>query len=308
MKRILLLTILISSTLAGFGQQDPEYNQYMFNLLGVNPAYAGAREVLSTALLYRNQWVGFEGAPKTQTFSLNAPLKQKKIGLGFQVTNDEIGPKRTISADLSYAYRIRAFGGKLSFGLRSGFYHYRFDWNQIDYKDEGDVVPILGASTLTVPNFDFGLFYNTNTFYTGIELTHLNQPKLSILDTSINGNNSFQFRHITAIVGKAFVLNENVSLRPSVLFKQAGATTGFVDLNFNVLFNEVFWAGIAYRPTYGIIAILEYDFLKKYRLGYSFDYPTNQLSNKNAGTHEIFLGIDFDIARSKAESPRLFYF
>ena len=86
--------ILIVSLLAGlysFAQQDPQYTQYMYNPINVNPAYAGSRGVISIFGLYRAQWIGLEGAPQTATVSVNAPVG-RNVGLGFSVINDRIGP------------------------------------------------------------------------------------------------------------------------------------------------------------------------------------------------------------------------
>ena len=73
MKNLLTaLFILLATTL--FAQQDALFSQYMFNKLAVNPGYAGSREILSTDLLYRYQWVNIEGAPKTISASIHSPL------------------------------------------------------------------------------------------------------------------------------------------------------------------------------------------------------------------------------------------
>ena len=91
MKKIVLISMLCMMGLQGFSQQDPQYSLYMFNPLGVNPGYAGSREVLSAVLIHRSQWIGMDGAPETQVLSINTPLKNKKMGLGLQIVNDNIG-------------------------------------------------------------------------------------------------------------------------------------------------------------------------------------------------------------------------
>ncbi len=123
----LLLFFFMCLIKLSFSQQDPQYSQYMFNPLVLNPAYAGSREVLSSVLLYRNQWVNMDGAPLTVTASINSPLKKKKMGLGFHVISDKIGPSSTTQYMGSFAYRIRLGQGKLAFGLRAGLYTYRYD-------------------------------------------------------------------------------------------------------------------------------------------------------------------------------------
>lgn len=301
----LLLCLILG--LESHAQQDPKFNQYMFNPLGINPAYAGSREALSVVALYRNQWVGFDGAPVTQTFSIHGPLKQKKMGLGFQITNDVIGPRNTISAEVDYAYRFRLWRGQMSLGLGLGVQYLSFDWNKITYKDEGDVIPTYGLEQVVIPDADFGIFYHTNTFYAGLELAHLAEPRIVVSDSTVNGSNAYrQFRHLSVVVGRAFVLNDNLTLRPSILYKQAGLFQGMLDANVSVLIDNKLWAGLTYRHGYGGVIILEYIVTEVVRIGYSFDYPFNNLRLSQGTSHEIFLGLEFNIPKSRTVSPRYF--
>ena len=89
---------------ASFAQQDAQFTQYMYNTINVNPAYAGSRGALSMFALHRTQWVGLDGAPVTNTVSVNTPLNNSNLGLGVSLVNDKIGPttENSISADLSY--------------------------------------------------------------------------------------------------------------------------------------------------------------------------------------------------------------
>ena len=88
----------------GFGQQEAQFTNYMYNTINVNPAYAGSRGVMSIFGLYRTQWVGLEGAPDTGTFSINTPIENTRLGVCLSFINDKIGPTVTnnISADVSY--------------------------------------------------------------------------------------------------------------------------------------------------------------------------------------------------------------
>ncbi|NQV52148.1 MAG: type IX secretion system membrane protein PorP/SprF [Flavobacteriales bacterium] len=310
MKKLFTIAILLLLLLANedaSAQQDPKFNQYMFNPLGINPAYAGSREALSVVALYRNQWVGFDGAPVTQTFSIHGPFKQKKMGLGFQVTNDMIGPRNTISAEVDYAYRFRLLNGQMSLGLGLGVQYLTFDWNKIEYKDEGDVIPTYGLEQVVVPDADFGIFYHTNKFYAGLELAHLTEPRIVVSDSAVNGSNAYrQFRHLSLVVGRAFVLTDNLTLRPSILYKQAGLFQGMVDANVSILIDKKLWAGVTYRHGYGGVIILEYLMNKNVRLGYSFDYPFNNLRLSQGTSHELFLGLEFGLPKNKTVSPRYF--
>lgn len=304
--RLYIIILFATIVAPAMAQQDPQFNQYMFNTLGINPGYAGSRDAVSAVILNRTQWLGFKGAPQTQSVAIHAPFVRKKVGLGLQITNDIVGPRNTLQASAVYAYRIRIGHGKLAFGLRSGILNYTYDPSKVDYRDVDDPINLQGVQTITKPNFDFGLFYHTKRSYAGLEIAHLNQPEISFLQTDDPESSSRLRYHLTGIIGHAFVLTESVVFRPSILVKQPGAQPGFVDLNANFLFNKVFWIGGGVRPGYGGIIITEYTWNNKIRLGYSFDYALNPLFGQSYGSHEIFLGFDLNISTSKMTSPRYF--
>lgn len=307
MKNIALTIVLMISCFAGFSQQDPKFNQYMFNPLGINPAYAGSREAVSAVSLFRNQWVGFDGAPITQAFAIHAPLSSKKMGLGFQVQNDIIGARNTINMEVDYAYRFPLLKGKMSLGLGAGFNYYTFDWTKITFKDEVDLTPYYNINQTLSPDVDFGAFYNTRKLYLGIEFAHLLTPRAQFSDSLLMMGLAYkQFRHFSFTAGRAFVLNKHLTLKPSVLYKQSGLYRGALDVNASVLIDEKLWVGATAKVGFGAALIFEYVFAKKYRIGYSFDYPFNNLRYSYGSSHELFLGIDLDLARSTSISPRYF--
>ena len=113
---IVFMLLLTSVT---FAQQLPQFTQYMFNTISINPAYAGSRETLSVIGLHRSQWVGLEGGPQTQTLSIHAPLRNEKVGLGLSVINDELGFEnfQYVYGDFSYTITT-GLNSKLAFGIK----------------------------------------------------------------------------------------------------------------------------------------------------------------------------------------------
>ena len=305
-KIILILTLLIG--LQGFAQQDPVYSLYMFNPLGVNPGYAGSREVLSGVLIHRSQWVGFDGAPTTQAFAVNSPLKNKSMGVGLQVINDAIGPKNVITATGIYAYRLKIGNGKLAFGLKGGIQNYSYDWAKIEYKDEQDEIPNNAAGSFIIPTFDFGVYYNTSTFYAGVALDHLNQAQYKVSSSlSTEDNPAKVYSHITATAGKAFSLNSNLVLKSSILARGDGQGNGNIDLNGSVLIKQTFLAGLTVTTRSSIIVLAEFNINKNFRVGYAYDHNFSDLTKTTgAGSHEIFIGYDLSLFKSKVISPRYF--
>ncbi len=305
MKYFFLFFFFLFLTKQGFSQQDPQYSQYMFNPLVLNPAYAGSREVVSTVLLYRNQWVNLDGAPVTVTASINSPLKKKKMGLGFHLISDKIGPSTMNQYVGSYAYRIRLGQGKLSFGLRAGLYDYRYDWSKVDYKDKADVFNTQQQTHILQPNFDFGLYYYNKSFYSGIAISHLNVG----LEKKIQKNPEFQNRlapHILASIGKAFELNKEITFRPSAVIRYTNNAPINIDINANVLLDEKLWIGLGMRSNQDIVIMAEYNISRLFRVGYSYDASTRLVRTSNKGTHELFMGFDLDFFKSKTISPRIF--
>src|SRR5690554_6376407 len=181
LKTYLLLLLLSIMTLHSYAQQDPQFNQYFFNPLGINPAYAGSRGMLSAVALHRSQWLGFEGAPSSQAFAIHAPSKNKKMGYGVQFVNDQIGPKNTVSISGVYAYKVKLGLGKLGFGLRASLYNHQFNWDEIEYKDNSSFSNMQrGKESYMVPSFDFGMYYYDKKNFVGFELSHLNEGKLGV--------------------------------------------------------------------------------------------------------------------------------
>lgn len=291
-----------------FAQQDPQFSQYMFNPLAINPAWAGSREMMNAALLMRRQWVGFPGAPATNVLAISAPTRKGKVGWGFEINTDQIGPKRSTAAYLSYAYRVRVGKGKLGFGLGAGVINYRINWNQIDYRDENDVFAALSGDRQTVPDFKFGVFFNNKRFYWGLSATHLNRGTYS----SVQVNDTLTYtstlqRHLFFTIGRAFVISENVLFSPSVMIRNyPGTTITAVDINLNFQLKKILWAGVSLRSEQSIVGIIQYNAGEFLRIGYSYDWATGRLRTAQTGTHELMIGFNLDLFKSETLSPRYF--
>src|ERR1035437_4884006 len=227
-----------------FAQQDPQYSQYMFNQMALNPAFAGSKEALSAAMFLRSQWTGIDGAPKTESFTINGPLKKKKVGLGFAVIADQIGPKKSIGVMGSYAYRLPIQNGKLAFGLRAGIYKFTYNWASITHKDPTDNVYDNNASSKIVPTADFGLYYNTNSMYSGLSVTHLFNGRLTSVSNQ-NGDNAQFSPHLFFTLGKAWAFSDKLTFNPSLMFKSAKNAPKSADVNLSFLLDQRLWFGLS---------------------------------------------------------------
>jgi len=311
MKRYIILIITVLS--AGFvnplkAQQEAMYSQYMFNTLAVNPAYAGSRNVISAAALYRSQWVNMPGAPKTVTFTVDAPINEKKVGLGFQIFNDKIGITNTTGAFASYAYRIRMDKGSLSFGLQAGASQYRADLTQVDLGGTGtpDDIAFREDVNKILVNFGTGVYYNSDKFYVGLSSPQLLNNKLTDLDAESSNAFSGQRMHLFLAAGYVFPLNEDFHLKPSFLVKAVKGAPLEGDINGTLWIKDVLAIGAQYRTSADIGAMVELQVSPQVRIGYAYDRSVTSLVNYNKGSHEIMLRYEFGFEKGKIISPRYF--
>ena len=297
---------VLSSYLGGsreglaFAQQDAQYSMYMFNQLALNPAFAGSREMLSTTMLYRKQWTGIQGSPSTGSLSVQMPLKKKKIGVGMEILSDRIGPKNVSSVLFSYAYRLPLWKGKLSMGLRMGMYDYVFDWAKMDYRDKADLYNTGVRSSKFTGTGDFGLYYYTRTFYWGLSGDHLNRGKIVAGGSDTVAR---QAMHAFMPIGKAIQVG-GVVINPTMLVKYASGSPPTADLSVNVLLKESCWVGISARSGYGFVLITQFFINDKLKVGYSYDYGMNKIGIAGGGSHEIMIGYDLNLHKSKMMMPR----
>ncbi|MFN3918593.1 MAG: type IX secretion system membrane protein PorP/SprF [Flavobacteriales bacterium] len=307
MKHILIILSLLFC-FAAKAQQDFQNTQYMFNQFVINPAYAGSKDELSVNLSHRSQWVGFEGAPQTQVFNIHAPLK-KGLGAGMQVFNDQIGPRNVVGASAAFSYRIKMGKGKLGFGLRGGIMNYGYDWAKLNYHDMTDDVIGVGKESFIVPSFDFGTYYQSKTFYGGLEVKHLDRAKFPVKVQSASPSLDTEGRmylHAALFLGKAFEINKDIALKTSVLMRAVENGHGYTDLNASIFLYRRIWAGVGARSNGALMVIGELYLTQNLRLAYSYDFVTSPLKAHQAGSHEIFIGYDINLFGKDAISPRYF--
>lgn len=307
----MLFFMLVCSITASYAQQDPQLSQYMFNQIVVNPAYAGTKNSLSTTILFRKQWVSMPGSPQTTSISAHGPIRKIKMGIGGHLMNEKIGPKRWTAGYLDLSYNFRLGKGRLSLGLSGGVVNYVFDLNQLNYKEDGELIYGAGyGSNRTAFDFNAGLYYYSQTFYAGYAITHLNRPSLysdGINDTTLIGRQLLSYNlnaHSFFFFGKGFQVNDNLVINPSMVVKWEDPWRGSFDLNLNFLIKQRVWAGFSYRHAYGFVLLAQFFVTDKFKIGYTYDYGFNKIGTVGKSSHEIMLGYDFNFSKSKIVSPR----
>jgi type IX secretion system PorP/SprF family membrane protein len=312
MKRlIIIIGLLLLGMEYSNAQQLPQFTQYMYNTISVNPAYAGSRDALSIVGLNRNQWAGFDGGPNTQTLSIHSPLRNEKLGLGLSLINDKSGYENFTYVYGDFSYTIQANDDvDVSFGLKAGMTYYKLG---------DDLYTDLLSSAINDPsdpyfndkldrwntNFGAGVLFHSDRWYAGFSI-----PKLINHDRHNDSEYAALERvHYYLIGGYVFDLSDNVKLKPSFLMKYTRAAPISTDLTANFLFNEKFWVGGSYRingdqGAFG--ALLDFQVSDQFRVGYTYEIPTGEIRPYTDGSHEILLMYEFRFLKRKQKSPRYF--
>ncbi|MCS4238658.1 type IX secretion system membrane protein PorP/SprF [Myroides odoratus] len=287
-----------------YAQQDPQYTQYMYNTTMINPAYAGSRGTLNVFGMYRTQWVGLEGAPKTANISISTPLGDSGLGLGVNFMNDRLGAmeENNIAVDLAYAINI-SYNYKLAFGLKGTANLLNVDYTKLTIYHPTDPVAQENISNKFNPNIGAGLYLYSDRAYLGISVPNfLTQDRYD--DNEVNTMR--QKAHFYLMGGYVFELGRDVQFKPAVLAKAISGSPLQVDATANFLFYEKFTLGAAYRWDASVSALAGFQVTKDLFVGYAYDFETTQLRHYNSGSHEVFLRFELFKRGSRINAPRFF--
>ncbi|WP_278022058.1 PorP/SprF family type IX secretion system membrane protein [Flavobacterium ginsengisoli] len=298
--------ILICSfiTVCASAQQDPEYTQYMYNTMAVNPAYAGSTGTIEATLLYRSQWVGMPGAPETQSFSIHSPLRNEKLGLGLSVVNDKIGPSNELYLDGNFSYSIPlGYEKRLAFGIKAGTRVLNIDWSKGRYYDDDDVLLNQNINNQMKLAVGAGVYYYTQKWYVGFSIPSFIQNDYY---DDVKESIDYDRLHYYLMGGYVFDLNPNLKFKPAFLVKAVSGAPLTADISANFMIQEKFVIGGAYRTDDSISILAGFQISPSFYLGYAFDYTVSQLNKYNDGSHEFILRYQFVKNQSKIKSPRFF--
>ena len=300
MRRIVTAFACAVTVSTALAQQDPQFTQYMFDRLSINPGSAGTNGNMCLTALLRQQWTGFDGAPKTGLLNFQMPINAIHSGVGLSVYLDQLGQQKNTLARLSYAYHVRLQGGisTLGIGLYAGMTSRSLgnNWISVDPVSSDEAIPDNGASAT---GFDLGLgiYYTSPTLYAGISSTQLPQTELG--DVSIK-----KARHYYVLAGYNWNIRQGSDkfvLQPSALVKSDGASTQ-LDISASLLYNRMVWLGVSFRTEDAIAPFIGFQRQAangkwSWKIGYSYDVTTSQLKNYSSGSHEIMLNYCFKIVK-----------
>lgn len=289
--------------MVSFAQQDSQYTQYMYNTITINPAYAGSRGAMSILGLYRTQWVGLDGAPKTAAVSVHTPINETNLGVGVSFINDEIGPttENAISVDVSYTVPVGE-ETKLSFGLKGTGNFFNLDNGKLNAVNQSD--PSLQSTNSFKPNIGAGVYLHSNKYYVGLSVPSFIENK-----NKYDANNVAVYTEALnyyLIGGYVFDLSPSVKFKPAVLTKMVMGAPLQIDGSANFMLWDKLVLGAAYRWDAAFSAMAGFQISDQLYAGYAYDHETTNLRNYNSGSHEIFLRFELFSNYNKIISPRFF--
>jgi type IX secretion system PorP/SprF family membrane protein len=282
-----------------FGQKEPQYTQYMYNIGSFNPAYVGTVETPELSGLYRAQWIDIPGAPRTFRFGANLPFKNEKVGIGLNIISDQLGPVSQTYADISYSYQVMVTDEtKLSFGIDAGGSFLNVDFTKGTFENPGED---LNGEMLSkfYPTVGAGAFLYSDNWYLGASVPNFltegvyNDEVASIVEDKLQFN---------LIGGYVFDLSDNLKFKPAFLINTLKGSPVNVNLSSNFLISDVFTAGVSYRIENAFSGLAGLQVSNSLFVGYSYDYNTNLLGEFNNGSHEIIL--KFYLGRGGANSTK----
>lgn len=297
-----LILLVLFAFVNSNAQQQPQFTQYMYNTIAVNPAYAGSRDVLNITLLSRNQWTGIKDGPETQTLTFNSPLRNEKLGIGMSFLKDELGFESFTSAYGDFSYTVKlSEKTELSFGLKAGATYYKLD-DELLASDDPYFNDRLNRWNF---NMGAGVLFHNNKWYAG-----LSTPR--IINHDKNNDSQYQSLdrlHVYLIGGYVFNIAKKWKFKPSVLYKYTKGAPVSTDVTAMFLYNEKLWLGTSYRINgdqrdWGFI--VDVQATRQFRVGYAYEIPSGDIKQYTSGSHEILLIYEFKFLKNKMKSPRYF--
>lgn len=290
MRKILLIGWLICFVGTLHAQQEPQYTQYSYATQLINPAYVSSKDYISSSLIFRTQWLGFAGAPRTAAFTIDSPLgKEKLMGLGLSILHDEIGPAQQTTVALDYGYTIQlSFDGKLAFGIKVGTSVLDVNFNKLNIYSSSDPAFQYNIDDRWQPHIGAGIFYYTPNFYSGISTPNFLETKYFDQGSSTQSIVAQQM-HIYWLGGYIVDLNSDIKFKPTFLLKTSMGAPLQWEASTNFMFNEKLHLGMAYRSSAALSVLAGFQISNNWFIGVAYDYHFQSLELYSDGTYELVL-------------------
>ncbi|MEM7160977.1 MAG: type IX secretion system membrane protein PorP/SprF [Bacteroidota bacterium] len=295
-----LLFLTFSSLKA---QQDLLYGQYFWNKIIANPAFTGSENAIAANIIAREQWIGIDGGPSTQSFSIQSPLKNEAIALGIDVVHDKIGPSETTLLNANIAFRIKVSEtSKLAFGLKTGLDLWKADIAGIGEQNDPFFERNVGAKTK--PNFGVGVYLHGEKHYLGLSSGHLFQSANESATGIVQRQDPAQ--NVYFMAGYSFEISSDLEFKPNFLYRIQMNEFNSFELMTNLVFKEKFGLGMSLRDSRSMGVNTSYRLLEKMNLIYAFDFQTGAVQGFNSGAHQIAISYNFQHKIKEDSEPRFY--
>lgn len=285
--------LLMLATVRSHAQEDPTNKQYLFNLLNINPAYAGVRGNLSMTGSFRQQWSGIPGAPKTGIFSVDAPVGEHHLGWAVQLYNGTLGLEKTTGLNASFSTKLQFTEEEfMSLGIQAGIMNYRIDRTSVALPYQNDPA-FQNNMNVFMPTAGIGVYYQRNSWYASLSAPSLLMSTVKV--DKIISINSASINNIQLLftTGVSVDMGESFQLRPSVFFRYVSGNAFEAHVNTSVWVMNLLGFGVSYRPNDAVLGILELRVKDKFSFGYSYGKNIGDKVAFNQPSHEAFLRFDF---------------
>jgi len=337
MKKIYFILFLLAIGGQVQAQQYVQYTQFMFNKIALNPAYAGSKGTPTFSGLYRTQWMRFNGAPVSQSFSAHLPIFNERVGVGLSVHHDEIGPSNSWFYNLQYAYHVPLQTGKLSFGIQGMIRNYRIKWKEVATIHQADPLYGNGTAMKLLPNIGWGAYYYSENMYAGISMPRILRGDLTFMGTNPNSDyKALEERHTFLMAGGILPLQKQLKLKADGLIKYVPNAPLDIDLHVGLVFLDIFNIGMTYRfggftsinrvvttpddpaatPVSSIATrtplgesldfVLQVLLPRNLKIGLAYDYSLSQVREYSSGTYELMVEYSMGEKSFGTTNPRFF--
>ncbi len=290
MKKFVRNTLIVASSMLAIqtmAQQTPQSSVYNYNRFALNPAYAGAEGCTQIFFSHLNQWGKVEGAPVTSLLSVNSRLG-KNWGVGGSMLIDKVGMLQQIAASGSVSYGIRLGAHNIRLGLTAGYYQFRVNPTSAVVFDLADNIVNGGSQSSSSINTEVGLMYRVKGLDLGVSSKQVIQTFSNFGYTNLDGYGLK--RHIIAMAGYKFQINQNLALRPSVMYKGIPQISQF-DFNADVMYKDFIQGGLGYRTGVGLIGRVGINIQDLFFIGYAYEAPMRNIASYSSGSHEVIIGL-----------------
>ena len=302
--RILIYISLLLVSSASFAQQYPIIGQYNYNEMIINPASTGENGALQGLLSWRQQWVGVEGAPSTQNFSVQSPLKKKpNTSIGLLAYSDRIGISSQNGVFVNYAYSLKINRDmNLRFGAAAGAIFGRSLFSELNVNDQFDPNFIENTPLFITPNFSFGIKYYYKKLSVGLSIPTMLSSEYSSGGYSRIYHDMSSYNILSSIKYE-HSLNQNLTLTPSLLFKYHAVSRDQFDAMLTINYMKRHAFGLGYRTYEGMLLHFKVGINDQFSVAAQYELPLLNQANYKAGTFEILVLYNA-LYKSKTFNPR----